>query len=923
MVTMNADKIDDNAGNMTKKSNDPYSPFTISLINIRDSMLNLGVQYRDQKKLIEKVITYFLNEIILLCFYNAENKYTVEFPIAGFVMYEKVTNKEVHKDYRYTGQFDMVNDSSEDNLLADTNERIENYLFNNTEWETIDTSNNLNLPENIRAQFFSFKVDEVEWGNYRFTSIIFIKSSEWSQDDKFAREVKNCFDEYIRYGIPAVCEIFYDRSDRVGSNDEDNNTGYQQYPILRDILTNIQKSIHILEKKNDNEYAGEESELDKLFDGIKGIRKEAKSLFKVVFVVPRVKKSEYKYIPCFNYVLTNEQRRWINNLKNKYEKELKTFFHSIKTGTNESFEKLKKRIDKYIDIDLEQQNDNKLDEELRQDIFIWYALCDETIEDFEEKALNNEPFSIFFENKDYAVTRNESFLLTKIFEAKRPDIVGSFIKHPFSKDKKYGQYPTPKLKDLYKNKKKFYPRYWHLLELMFFPDRYFMYPVFHYGAPLLLCAFDADYFRGSRQSLISLVDTHKEAIFSNILGYELTSGHRKYLDVLNEPSSADSATMNERLKEKSRNYLITLLNHFNVGLEIKEKMCVIAKHITNSAIGQDGVVEIPESKDIYKIENIKNIFKNNNEAFKIFYFYTRLYFEGLQRSLENIKLAKDAEWKSIFAKLYHNIQAHLKAAIRETTNLENKMSEIITENGYIAKPSTYLYDMRLLCDLSRFINEPNQYPLSRDGRTIIRHPEWVNVSEVIEKIIGVIKNDIKYNNFETIRVGQDMSDILMGYLKKNELFAIKMDNKASIYSFPEVITVIIKDILINATSRAVHVKSFKEGKLIPKVTIILRRANSNEVSLTVRNECGITKRWYNIWTMSGDITDLEIGVHNPLGVVISKKFLDWLQYKYRISKECIFENGGKFTEIEIMFTVRSPVIENLMRGNQYVQNANS
>lgn len=275
------------------------------------------------------------------------------------------------------------------------------------------------------------------------------------------------------------------------------------------------------------------------------------------------------------------------------------------------------------------------------------------------------------------------------------------------------------------------------------------------------------------------------------------------------------------------------------------------------------------------------------------------------------KVAKDAEWKDTFRKLYHNIQFHLGAAIELSAQLESKASSA-SPNEYVPKPTEFLHDLRYLCELSRYVNEPQQYPYSREG-VVVKKPEKVFLATIIKKILRMIENDIRYDNCRKLRVGKRMSDILSKAINEGRLFQVGLDESLFIYSFPDVMEVVLKDILLNATSRAVHIQSYDSGTSSPMVTISLKQDPNNPVAiLAVRNECGITKDAFDLWTSEN--RSENTGVHNPLGILICRNFLKWLEYDVKIDPSCILEAGGRYTELIIKFPEKSSVIKSVLKG---------
>lgn len=129
-----------------------------------------------------------------------------------------------------------------------------------------------------------------------------------------------------------------------------------------------------------------------------------------------------------------------------------------------------------------------------------------------------------------SIKYHQSFMVHLVFAAHRYDMLGLFMNHPFTK---YIQHTTAKLIGNYEQFKSgddeaFYPRFLNLFQYLFFANRFFMYPVYQYNAPLMMCGFSADYYGPVQHFINSILEKSTHGIFSSIIEFELAETQRQF-----------------------------------------------------------------------------------------------------------------------------------------------------------------------------------------------------------------------------------------------------------------------------------------------------------------------------------------------------------------------------------------------------------
>ena len=242
-----------------------------------------------------------------------------------------------------------------------------------------------------------------------------------------------------------------------------------------------------------------------------------------------------------------------------------------------------------------------------------------------------------------------------------------------------------------------------------------------------------------------------------------------------------------------------------------------------------------------------------------------------------------------FRQMWHNINFHLSGIMNVTNKLEKKYVEISKNESRtldsvflipeFEKPSSWLHDFRETLELSRFVLNPRDYFFDRSNTKPRFIPRSISLPSIINKVLSMLDYDIREDNCRQLRVDTDRCKILREHLDK-DLFNFVYDQKTdfNIISYRQVIEIIIKDILINATFRAYSV----ERNNPPKVTISLEldSIDSDIIKFTIRNECPIERKDFEKWM----VTDIGINTQrqHSLGILICRTYLQFLNFPFSI-----------------------------------------
>lgn len=546
----------------------PFTSFDIALHNIRENLISKYTKIRK-----EDVLNEVIKEIITLSSrawrlgdraWSARKRY-LEFPVAACWPESKGFKDMLHW---YSGEFPdaKLNKMPEDVKrikwrVSGALETIANLRRSGGTFENrfAFRGNRTQYPESLRYidGFWRIELRPIRAGTgevEQYNFLIFYRCSSDAIKAKDISAVRQRFKNFLESGLSYFLGRLVARHDptavgavAVAGPAETKVKLAKDVPVLEDIVTRIQDEVSRLKSHED-------------------VKASFRKAFWVVFVHTAFNK-EGKL--SFRYIFTNEQRRFLRNMSQvSLADQVRRKRSQVFGELSERFrEKLGwapgKKIDNLEDLaaaisasallceteELCRQNE-ELEELLRTAIFVYYAFQEETLDAFfkslagpaEEGSLG---LAYNIESDVNWVSGNQAFLIRQILTARTSDIVSDFINHPFSK---YAQYPTPRLIDIFQqgfpasdDREPFYPRVLHLFEMLFFPPRFFMYPIYQYSdVPLLLCAFDADYHRETRSSLKGIVDRYVPAIFTSLLAFQLSETIQAFASVRKDAPVAPS-----------------------------------------------------------------------------------------------------------------------------------------------------------------------------------------------------------------------------------------------------------------------------------------------------------------------------------------------------------------------------------------------
>lgn len=472
------------------------------------------------------------------------------------------------------------------------------------------------------------------------------------QRKRIKKLFKSCFlavDAY-RY-LSRITDI------KSNNHNKDEKKDKKGYPVLRDLLSNIQRTIDIIAKpdKGNCENSTRVEELSS--------EHELSKIFGVVFVLPTIMDQDDKV--GFRYILTHRQIRFFEEpgaaeridslIRGKEKKVLQKLWESHKNCCpnirikadcfgEDSSKQLKIMInnlrdnlnyDGYGKINKHKRGEVK--ELLRKAIYAYYAFAPKT-----KTELNHEMFgggiAEYIESDRGTVQHDQAFLIRHIFNSRSPDVVENFINHPRTKLWK----PTDRLIDQMEDDG-LYPRALHLLETIFFPKRFFMYPLYQHETPVLLCAFNADSYLESRQSLKSILDRHIQGIFSAILNYELVRANKSFASMT---SWSDTEAIGQ-FKQKLRLLLLRFCPEIekieNIELGVKNApdfpFVVVENNGReyNVGIPKLATIEIPLKADTEQLVTA------SPDGKQVLHHYLKLYAEAFARFREIADLSRSEE----------------------------------------------------------------------------------------------------------------------------------------------------------------------------------------------------------------------------------------------------------------------------------------
>ena len=657
-----------------------FSPFTIALQNIRDKLLSkkdsedIRHAYLQSKKNSEDIRHAYLQEIITLSIpIHTETKdgsTALEFPVAA--CWENKSEDDVIL-FRYSGQYtprergdvkETENESDKAMLITSNIRNKINKMLRFEEPEIVYENEErpfaghiTDYPESLRKIKGCWKLDcdGLKFLVF-FTYVPDSIENPIGQDDReqIRKSFKKCFlsEDAYRY-LTRITSI------EPNGNHKHEKKNKKRYPVLRDILSNIQRTIDIIAKPDKGK--GENS------TGVEELSKN----FGVVFVLPTIMDQDDKV--GFRYILTHRQIRFfekpganerIDSLIRGKEKEVlsklleshKKCFPNTRIKADcfgeDSSEQLKVLInnlrdnpirDEYGNID--KSRSGEVEELVRKAIYAYYAFAPKT-----KTELNHEMFgggiAEYIESDRGTVQHDQAFLIRYIFNSQSPDVVENFINHHSTKRWK----PTNRLIGQMEDDG-LYPRALHLLETIFFPKRFFMYPLYQHETPVLLCAFNADFYVESRQSLKSILDGHIQGIFSAILNHELVRANKSFASMT---SWSDTETIGQ-IKRKLRQLLLRFCP------EIEKIENIKLREIKAADVGsvEKWEFKVSSTTRISLRDDKEQLLTVSPDGLRVLDHYTKLYEETVARFREIAELSRSEEARGQTLRWAHAIKTEL------------------------------------------------------------------------------------------------------------------------------------------------------------------------------------------------------------------------------------------------------------------------
>lgn len=230
---------------------------------------------------------------------------------------------------------------------------------------------------------------------------------------------------------------------------------------------------------------------------------------------------------------------------------------------------------------------------------------------------------------------------------------------------------------------------------------------------------------------------------------------------------------------------------------------------------------------------------------------------GLMRMEDYALMVRRNERNENFDVFHHNAKFHLNY-IKQSIQIQQ------TENAVFATDF-----LRKIITLSKYALSPAQYLQGHKK-------EEVSLINKINTIIDVIKADVIHNNAELLKIGSEkLLNEIKERIKLNNLVQFEL-KEIKILSYPEIVEVVMKDIIANAIGHAVTDEYIPSLKGVPLVKIRLEKLNDNEAQFTVINHEIIPEIF--IEAFETGLFDLSKEADVPWGVLITSNYCRALGY---------------------------------------------
>lgn len=539
----------------------PFSPFAVALHNIKDNLISKYDAISEesiQNEILKEIITLNIRLPSSQEPPNQPTKRYIEFPVAACWPFSPQKQSGTNEwRYFYSGEFpDIELERMPDEIKkikANVRRGLQQIHANGLSHGPFEFDGaKTEYPESLRQVRGFWRVDVAPYFTFITLYNYFPSNSAIPQGEleTIWKDLKKFFEIGCAHFSSLIS--IKNASEITVINEPHRRSAFltTDVPILEEIVSRVQNEIgriKIHSVDRDRRVTTNDAQESQEF----------KDAFSVVFVRPGFNREGRL---CFRYILTNKQ---LNYLRNKKPSDIMNLVHLKKhqvlsklsndfatlvrfKGAIGSVKELSEAVREFADLS---KQDGRIDELLRSSIVSYYAFHKNTIKSFEDalvgEGADDQRRSDIEESPEDAlrladsiestenwVSAQQAFLITQILRSDRSDVVSDFINHPFSK---YLQHPTQELFKLFKadfQGAPFYPRVLHLFEMLFFPERFFMYPISHFeGVPLLLCAFDADYYLQSRANLRGILAKYNPAIFSAILTFQLGATNKMLADI--------------------------------------------------------------------------------------------------------------------------------------------------------------------------------------------------------------------------------------------------------------------------------------------------------------------------------------------------------------------------------------------------------
>ena len=255
---------------------------------------------------------------------------------------------------------------------------------------------------------------------------------------------------------------------------------------------------------------------------------------------------------------------------------------------------------------------------------------------------------------------------------------------------------------------------------------------------------------------------------------------------------------------------------------------------------------------------------------------------GLDYATMTEAKTKKEEWESIFKELNHNTKTYFSYSLRQL----KKLSEA---NRQVMPTYENLRELKGIFNLTEYIFSIEDYLRNNELKEI-------NLRMLLEKIIDVVKVEIEFNDGGNLKLkekGEYLSALKSGISSEDKpLFKFSYSASDTVTTYPEVLNIVLTNLIANATRDAVNLDAFKKRTELPEVKISVENIEVDTkyfIRIEIANKAKMPDAVRDAYE-NNSLND-DFAHHNKLGLKITKKYLEGLNYPVSIETQ---ENHTSF-----------------------------